>query len=119
VHSDVHRSGTGDHTGRQGDFQLLAAGNGCAQGLPVDHSFGRRNKLATIHEEHKACCNAAKLIVLGKSEPMSGAGLALPQNGFRVLLQPGRNKRASRAATGRREVFEMLLLMSHPVYVVE
>jgi len=50
---------------------------------------------------------------------MSGAGLALPQNGFRVLLQPGRNKRASRAATGRREVFEMLLLMSHPVYVVE
>jgi len=50
---------------------------------------------------------------------MSGAGLALPQNGFRVLLQAGRNKRASRAATGRREVFEMLLLMSHPVYVVE
>src|ERR1700756_159068 len=33
---------------------------------------------------------------------MSGAGRALPQNGFRVLLQPGRNNTASSAARVRR-----------------
>jgi hypothetical protein len=52
--------------------------------------------------------------VLGESEPISGAGLELPQKGFRVLLpQPGRNKRASRAARDKpqvREGMEILLI---------
>jgi hypothetical protein len=36
------------------------------------------------------CCTSEKLIVLGESEPISGAGLALPQRGFSVLLHPER-----------------------------
>jgi hypothetical protein len=46
--------------------------------------------------------------VLGESEPMSGTGRALPQNGFRVLLQPGRNNTARSAARVRRGM-DMLL----------
>src|SRR5215469_1760542 len=63
------------------------------------------------------CCTSAKLIVLGDSEPISGAGLALPQSGFRALLQPGRNDRANRTASDRtdvREGIEMLLLNALP-----
>src|SRR5712691_8469898 len=63
------------------------------------------------------CCTSAKLIVLGESEPISGAGLALPQSGFRALLQPGRNDRANRTASDRtdvREGMEMLLLNELP-----
>jgi hypothetical protein len=47
------------------------------------------------------CWTWAKVIVLGESEPMSGAGLALPHTGFSVLLQPGVNKIATRAAMER------------------
>jgi len=35
------------------------------------------------------CCTCAKLTVLGDSDPISGTGLALPHNGFSVLLHPG------------------------------
>src|ERR1700722_19105227 len=37
-------------------------------------------------------------MVLGDSEPITGMGLALPQRGFRVLLQPARQKKASSPA---------------------
>jgi len=58
------------------------------------------------------CCTSAKLIVLGESEPISGAGLALPQKGFRVLLpQPGRNRRARRAARDRPQVREGMWIL--------
>src|ERR1039457_4761004 len=66
------------------------------------------------------CCTSARVIVLGESEPISGVGLALLHKGFRVLLpQPGRNKRASRAARDRpqvREGMEILLLDESPPF---
>src|SRR5215469_11043628 len=34
------------------------------------------------------CCTSAKLIVAGVIEPITGTGRALPQSGFKVLLQP-------------------------------
>jgi len=64
------------------------------------------------------CCTCAKLIVLGDSEPIRGKGLALPHKGFRVLLQPGRNKRARSAARngpGVRDGMEVLLFSRVPV----
>jgi hypothetical protein len=52
-------------------------------------------------------CTSEKVIVLGDREPMSGAGRALPQRGFRVLLpQPGRKKIASSTARDRAQVRE-------------
>src|SRR5580700_4455180 len=54
------------------------------------------------------CSTCEKVMVFGESEPMSGTGLALPQNGFSVLLQPGRNSTARSAARVRRGM-EMLL----------
>src|SRR5712671_5163141 len=61
-------------------------------------------------------------MVLGDSEPISGAGLELPHNGFRVLLQPERTERASRPAKDRaqvRESMRVLLRVSLPVWRVE
>src|ERR1700757_238136 len=60
------------------------------------------------------CCTSAKVIVLGESEPISGAGLALPQRGFRVLLpQPGRKMRASRAARYGAQVRDGMPITPH------
>src|ERR1022692_1308922 len=51
------------------------------------------------------CCTSAKVIVLGEREPISGAGLALPHNGLRVLLQPTiETARANRQAQDRPQV---------------
>jgi hypothetical protein len=58
------------------------------------------------------CCTWAKVIVVGDRELISGAGLALPQRGFRVLPQPRRDKRENKAAKSRpqmREDIEVLL----------
>jgi hypothetical protein len=40
-------------------------------------------------------CTSEKVNVFGDMEPISGAGLALPHSGLRVLLQPGRARSAS------------------------
>src|SRR5579859_1837328 len=42
------------------------------------------------------CCTWANVTSAGDSDPITGAGLALPHKGFKVLLQPERAKRASR-----------------------
>jgi hypothetical protein len=46
-------------------------------------------------------CTSEKVTVLGDKEPISGIGLALPQRGLRVLLQPGRARRASNPTNDR------------------
>jgi len=59
------------------------------------------------------CCTCAKVMVLGDSEPISGAGLALPHSGLRVLLHAGRNKASDKARHRPpvREDIEVLLCM--------
>jgi hypothetical protein len=52
------------------------------------------------------CCTSENGIVLGEREPISGAGLELPQSGFRVLLQPEANNSASKRAKHRTGVRE-------------
>jgi hypothetical protein len=42
---------------------------------------------------------SVKGMLLGERKPISGAGRALPQNGLRVLLQPGNNKTESKPTT--------------------
>jgi hypothetical protein len=45
-------------------------------------------------------CIWLKLTVLGDSDPITGAGRALPHSGLRVLLQPESNNRESRQRKG-------------------
>ena len=55
--------------------------------------------------------------MLGEIEPISGTRRALPHKGLRVLLQPARNMRASRAARAIpkvREGMEILLFDESP-----
>jgi hypothetical protein len=82
--------------------------------FPLMTTSDAATKLLPFTVTRTPCCTWAKVTVLGTSDPISGAGLALPQNGFRVLLpQPARNKRASRTAKDRlqaREDMEMLLI---------
>src|SRR5580700_7643776 len=56
---DLHAGATGggDYSGRDRGLQLLAAGRKSGS---VDHHYRRRNKLATIHSEHKALLHLRK-----------------------------------------------------------
>jgi len=47
------------------------------------------------------CCTSANVTSAGERDPITGVGLALPHKGFRVLLQPGRTRTASRLAIDR------------------
>src|SRR5579859_2502914 len=46
-------------------------------------------------------CTSEKVTVLGESEPISGAGRALPHSGLRALLHPARNNREDKLARDR------------------
>jgi hypothetical protein len=82
--------------------------------LPLMTTSDAATKLLPFTVTRTPCCTCAKVTEEGASDPISGAGLALPQNGFRVLLpQPARNKRASRTAKDilkEREDMEVLLI---------
>src|ERR1700676_1490082 len=54
-------------------------------------------KLLPLTVSVTPCCTSANVTVLGKSEPIKGAGRALLHRGFRALLQP----RAENARTIR------------------
>jgi len=52
------------------------------------------------------CCTSENVTSAGESDPITGAGLALPHKGFRVLLQPGRTRTASKLARHRTQARE-------------
>jgi hypothetical protein len=52
------------------------------------------------------CCTSANVTSAGESDPITGTGLALPHKGFKVLLQPGRTRTASRLAIDRAQARE-------------
>jgi hypothetical protein len=52
------------------------------------------------------CCTSENVTSAGEIDPITGAGLALPHNGFKVLLQPGRTSTASRLAIDRTQARE-------------
>jgi len=80
--------------------------------FPLMTASDAATKLPPFTVTRTPCCTCAKVIVLGASDPISGAGLALPQNGFRVLLpQPARNKRASRTAKDKPKVREDMVML--------
>src|SRR5215470_4696780 len=79
-----------------------------ARGLPLISTCEAATNCAPFTVKVRPCCTCAKSTVLGVSDPIMGTGRALPQNGFSVLLQPGRNKTARSAARVRRGM-EMLL----------
>jgi hypothetical protein len=52
------------------------------------------------------CCTSENVTSVGESDPITGAGLALPHKGFKVLLHPGRTRTASRLATHKAQARE-------------
>jgi hypothetical protein len=52
------------------------------------------------------CCTSENVTSAGESDPITGAGLALLHKGFKVLLQPGKTRRASRLAIDRAQARE-------------
>src|ERR1700694_170467 len=80
--------------------------------FPLMTASDAATKLLPLTVTRTPCCTWAKVTVLGASDPIRGAGLALPQNGFRVLLpQPARNKSASRAAKDKPKVREDMVML--------
>jgi hypothetical protein len=57
------------------------------------------------------------LTVLGEREAINGFGRALPQSGFRVLLQPARKLRGTRAKSHNREGMGVLLRGDQPASI--
>jgi hypothetical protein len=60
-------------------------------------------KLLPLILSNTPCCTCVNVTVLGEREPISGAGRALPQNGFNALLQPARIKRGASARSLKQE----------------
>src|SRR5580765_113128 len=79
-----------------------------ANGFPLISTCEAATNLAPFTVKTTPCSTCVKSTVLGVSDPIMGTGRALPQNGFNVLLQPGRNSTARSAARVRRGM-EMLL----------
>ena len=79
-----------------------------ANGFPLISTCEAATNLAPFTVKTTPCSTCVKSTVLGDSDPIMGTGRALPQNGFNVLLQPGRNNTARSAARVRRGM-EMLL----------
>jgi hypothetical protein len=52
------------------------------------------------------CCTSENVTSAGESDPITGAGLALLHKGFKVLLQPGKTRTASRLAIDRAQARE-------------
>src|ERR1700686_1639533 len=61
LHKHAQLSRSRDQTGRNWDLQLLTADNSSAQGLPVDHNDGRRDKLAAGYGEHSTRLHLSKI----------------------------------------------------------
>jgi hypothetical protein len=52
------------------------------------------------------CCTSENVTSAGDSDPITGTGLALLHKGFKVLLQPGSTRTASRLARDRAQARE-------------
>ena len=76
-----------------------------ARGVELTSTSDEETKLLPVTVSVVPFCTCVKGTVLGASDPISGAGRALPHSGFRVLLQPtiekARETTASRQANGR------------------
>jgi hypothetical protein len=83
-----------------------------ASGVPLISTSDAVTKLLPFTVRETLSCTCAKVIVLGESDPISGTGRALPQRGFSVLFQPGRNntrETTARQTTDAREDMAELL----------